>query len=291
MGYRSDLTRTSGAARSDVTPSFDPGGRRAPNLAFWHEQDPDSRQWRFVGSRAGLTTLVTILRRFADQLDAGDRTPRAMGSPGELELRFWDQPGIDDEGVHGPADAFRDLADQIGDRLADATPGMAFSVGDRFASHAEYTLHVDLRRDGFDPADATPLPAAVDSAPPPVPLDTRVFAVPASVYDPDAGFTESHGILRLTETALELQFETKDAFFGLFKSGVREASLPFEEIAAVQFARKWHKTELVVTATDLRAVEGVPGVKGGRLRLRFARADRDDAEELAAELRAILALA
>lgn len=256
-------------------------------LGFWYDCDTEHRTWRFVGWRAGLASLAAMLTDYAAAPASRRRDPLVVGPYGDFLVQSWDRPGIDDQGIHGPSDALSQLAGRIRADLATVAPGGTVEIGAEYGSDAEYTRVLDVRSDDFDPGAGPPrFPAVVhEERESPMP---RSPTVPVRLHDPDALATESDGLIRLTDEGLTLQYETKDAFFGLYKSGVQELILPLTEIAFVEFKRGPFRTELAVQVNDLRHLDGVPGAKSGRLRLRFGRQHRGDAEALAVSLEELL---
>jgi hypothetical protein len=77
-------------------------------LGFYHELDPDGRVWRLCGSRAGLLEFARLIARHAESTTASPETePLQLGPYGDLQVKFWERPGIDDESIHGSPDDLR----------------------------------------------------------------------------------------------------------------------------------------------------------------------------------------
>jgi hypothetical protein len=110
-------------------------------LGFYCDHDTRNREYRLVGSRAGLSRFVELLRAYvADPRNAAMSEHEHYGPYG-LEIMTWSQPGIDDHAIFGPLAKLAGLADIVEDRLGRARPGDRVSVR-------------DVRDDGFDPASA-----------------------------------------------------------------------------------------------------------------------------------------
>lgn len=279
-----------------VTSETGDGWRR---LGFYHEPDHAERLWRFVGSRAGLRRLVDDLRRCADT-ETGDDNGIRLGPYEDLVLYRWDRPGIDDHGIYGPPDALTRLAGLVEEELG--APGSTAIIGPEYASDVEYRLRLEVREDDFDPITVMPVlveglaevaehtyeDEAVELADP---ADFVVSpSVPCYYYDPDAHLMETHGIVHLGGFDLVMQFETTDVFLGTFKSGTKEVRLSLEDVSTVRFERGWFgRAELRVQARDMISVADVPSAKAGLIRLKFKRANRDLATELADMLEDALA--
>jgi len=104
--------------------------------------------------------------------------------------------------------------------------------------------------------------------------------VPFKVHDPDAILTETEGLMQVYEDGLLLQLETRDAFIGHYKR-TGEVHIPLEEIASVDFRKRWFGTSLIVQVRSIEVLHDVPGSKLGRIRLKFKRRHRQAAEHLA----------
>lgn len=115
-----------------------------------------------------------------------------------------------------------------------------------------------------------------------------MISIPVKLHTPDAVVTESEGLIKFEEGRLVLEYETKDAFFGSFKSEVKEVPIMPDDVADVRYRTGIFKTELAIRARSLKTFEKVPGAKNGEVRLRFKRRNRADAEELAAFLQSRL---
>jgi hypothetical protein len=123
-------------------------------LGFYCDHDTRNREYRLVGSRAGLSRFVELLRAYvADPRNAAMSEHEHYGPYG-LEIMTWSQPGIDDHAIFGPLAKLAGLADIVEDRLGRARPGDRVSVRDGFAPDAPFDLVLDVRDDGFDPASA-----------------------------------------------------------------------------------------------------------------------------------------
>ena len=108
--------------------------------------------------------------------------------------------------------------------------------------------------------------------------------VPFSISDAYDGLVDVDGLARFEADVLTLEFQTKDAFFGLVKSDVQNVQLALTDLVSVHFAKKMLGATLTLRVHSLALVEKIPGVSRGEIRLRFARKHRDEAQTLAAQL-------
>src|SRR5262245_24216448 len=126
-------------------------------LGFYYERDDASRVWLLIGSRAGLLRFKDALSRYAaDPRNAGISEHGHFGPYMYLKVMTWPEPGFDGDAIRGPMPELARLANLIEVRLVAAAPGSVTQIRDEFALNSPYSLVLDLREDGFDPATADP---------------------------------------------------------------------------------------------------------------------------------------
>jgi len=108
-----------------------------------------------------------------------------------------------------------------------------------------------------------------------------MISIPVKLHTPDAIVTESEGLIKFDEGRLVLEYQTKDAFFGTFRSEVKELEIMPDEVSSITLKRGLFKTELTIRAKTMKKFGDVPGAKLGEVRLRFKKKDRSEATELA----------
>lgn len=252
-------------------------------LGFYHEPDAAHREWRFIGSPSGLRTLVRMLRSQADKAErAANPAPLAIGPYDDFQIRVWERPGIDDESIHGPAEALLRLGELIDERLESANVDDEFRIRDEFARDAEYGLHFIVRSEDYDPASA--MPVAAEPADLHEVGEEPALLLPAVAFkfrNPNDFMTENMGLVRLEGSELIIEYQTTDAIIGAIKSDVKVVPLPLDMISAVKFKRGMFSARMTIQARDMKTLEGVPSVAQGRIQLQFKRDVRDEAELLA----------
>jgi hypothetical protein len=214
-----------------------------------------------------------------------------VGPFDDFYIRVWERAGIDDESIHGSADDLRRLSEIIEQKLGGAAVGAEIAIGNEYAANLEYTLLIAVRDEEFDPASQVPAIVNVPTADVEVIDDdggemvgTEVLpALPFKFHDPGVG-TVGEGLIRLESDRVVIEFQTKGSFFGIGKSEVKEVSLPFDTISYVRFKRGVFSAEIAIQGRDMKTMDGLPTVKHGRVRLRFKRDLRGDAEWFAMEL-------
>ncbi len=111
-----------------------------------------------------------------------------------------------------------------------------------------------------------------------------MLTIPFSVPDAYEGLADVEGLARFEADVLTLEFQAKDAFFGVVKSDVKEVRIPLADLVAAVFTRKMFGATLKLRVRSMALVETIPGASRGELTLKFARQDRDDAHALASRL-------
>lgn len=262
-------------------------------LGFYHELDVAHREWLLVGSPSGLRTLARMLKSQADKTGQdGKPAALAIGPYEDFHIRVWERPGIDDESIHGPAEALRHVSGLIEERLATAKPNDEFRIRDEFARQAEYGLHFVVRSEDFDPASAMPVPVEpMEMAEEDTSGTLLTAALAFKFYDPDEFLTETIGLVRVERDELIIEFQSKNAIlsgFHAFKPEVKSVAVPLEVISSVKFKRGLFSAQIAVQARDMQTFGDIPTNLLGLLRLRFKRELRDDAERLANTLQTLI---
>jgi hypothetical protein len=124
-------------------------------LGFFCELDEEKRAWTLTGSRAGLLYFPDLLLGYVnDSKNAIDGEREHYGPYGSLEVMTWREPGFDSQSIRGSLDDLTRLAELVGEKLATAQPGSPINIREEFAPECRYSLLLDVRADGFDPAAA-----------------------------------------------------------------------------------------------------------------------------------------
>ncbi len=95
--------------------------------------------------------------------------------------------------------------------------------------------------------------------------------VPFKITDSYEGFAECIGLLAVSRDELRMDFETQDALFGMFKSGIKSITIPFDAIDEIGFKKSiWgNKIELRLNRLDL--IRSIPGQNSAEIKLSIAR--------------------
>jgi hypothetical protein len=124
------------------------------DLGFFCELDHVDKLWTLTGSLRGLLFFPDLLLGYiADPENARDGTKKKYGPYGTLEVMTWPEAGFGNS-IRGSAKALEHLAELVDAKLASAQPGDQIRIREEYASDNGYTLLLDIRPDGFDPASA-----------------------------------------------------------------------------------------------------------------------------------------
>jgi len=124
-------------------------------LGFFCEMDTQTRLWRLTGSRAGLLYFPDLLLGFvADPKYATDGEKQQFGPYGSLEIMTWPDAGFDSHSIRGSSTSLSHLAELVEVKLATAEPGTPIVIREEYSADSPYSLMLDVRVDGFDPAAA-----------------------------------------------------------------------------------------------------------------------------------------
>ena len=112
-----------------------------------------------------------------------------------------------------------------------------------------------------------------------------MYSIPFSFPDAYSGFAEADGVARFDGHCLILEYQIKDAVFGMVKSEVKKVIIPVGEIAAIKFKRSTFRATIDLRTHCIEIVEEIPGQKGGEFMLSLKRKHREEGEEFASALR------
>ena len=126
-------------------------------LGFYCELDDEKKLWTLTGSRAGLLYFPDLLLGYVtDPLNISSGHHEHYGPYGSLEVMTWAEPGFDGRAIRGSLVDLARLAAIIESKLAFAQPGEPLRIRAEYAPGSPYSLLLDVRPDGFDPASADP---------------------------------------------------------------------------------------------------------------------------------------
>ena len=104
--------------------------------------------------------------------------------------------------------------------------------------------------------------------------------LPFTIPDLYADLAEAHGLARLEDDTLVLEYQTKDSILGILKSDVKMIRLPLTKLSSIKYEKKWFKGYLIVAAKSMTTLEDVPGNEHGTQRLVISNKYKTMAEQL-----------
>ena len=124
-------------------------------LGFFCELDDQKKLWTLTGSKAGLLYFPDLLLGYvADPKNASNSERQHYGPYGTLEVMTYPDAGFDGHAIRGSLDDLARLAELVETKLVTAEPGAPILIRDEYAADSPYSLMLDVRADGFDPASA-----------------------------------------------------------------------------------------------------------------------------------------
>ena len=122
-------------------------------LGFYCELDDLKRLWTLTGSRAGLLYFPDLLLGYVNDPKNAEQSERHNYGPyGTLEIMTYPDPGFDGHAIRGSLDDLTRLAELVEAKLATAEVGSPIVIREEYAANSPYSLMLDVRPDGFDPA-------------------------------------------------------------------------------------------------------------------------------------------
>ena len=127
-------------------------------LGFFHGRNDQTRAWKFIGSQSGLLRFRDALLAYvADPGNIEKSEHEHYGPYSYLQIMTWPEPGFDHHAIRGSLSDLKRLAAIVEAKLAEAHAGEVVCIWDEFAANTPYGLILEVREDGFDPAEADPL--------------------------------------------------------------------------------------------------------------------------------------
>lgn len=114
-------------------------------------------------------------------------------------------------------------------------------------------------------------------------------SVPVRLDHSWGGFARNSGLLRLEGDALVLEFETKDEFLQVLKSGVKRVAVPLTEVESCGWKPGWFSSKIELSVRSMNSLRDIAGASQGRVVMRVSRRDKDKAFGLVANVEMALA--
>lgn len=116
----------------------------------------------------------------------------------------------------------------------------------------------------------------------------REEKIPFEIPNVNHGMVRVKGLLHIKKEKLVLEFDKKDGFVGIIKSGVQEAEIPYGELESISYNKKFFRGEIILDGKSMKTFKDVPGAEQGTCRLKISRKHRKDAEQAVRSARVVL---
>ncbi len=113
------------------------------------------------------------------------------------------------------------------------------------------------------------------------PMDTATIRLPFKSEDVYHGLAEINGFLYVAQEGVVLEFQTKDAIFGVIKGNAKQLIFPYAEVARVEFKSNFWGTRFLIYPKSLKLLNKFPAAEGGRIKLKMKRRERRPGKILA----------
>ncbi|WP_441000324.1 hypothetical protein [Fodinibius sp. SL11] len=110
-------------------------------------------------------------------------------------------------------------------------------------------------------------------------------SVPVEISNIKHGLQVAKGLMKVKEDGLHLEFEVKDSFVGIIKSGVQSAVISYADLEDLRFEKGWWNGSLILEGSSMKVFEDLPGSEQGRLKFKIKRSDRGDAQNAVSSAR------
>ena len=126
-------------------------------LGFFCGKDKAAKEWRVIGSVAGLKKFASLIRAYASN-PAHDRLSEYMhlGPATNMEIGTAEQTEITDQSIAGALPDLLNLAGLIEMNVKTNVVGRRISLRSGYSPLAPYDLVLEVREQAFDPASADP---------------------------------------------------------------------------------------------------------------------------------------
>ncbi|MCB0636862.1 MAG: hypothetical protein KDC54_09615 [Lewinella sp.] len=96
------------------------------------------------------------------------------------------------------------------------------------------------------------------------------------------GFAAVEGILKVEQERLVLEYQVKDNFIGLLKSGTKNLVIPYHQLSKVIYSRGLFRSQLQLLINSMHILGEFPASKNGLIILKIKRSFKEIAEDMEA---------
>ncbi len=106
------------------------------------------------------------------------------------------------------------------------------------------------------------------------------ISIPFVIEEVYQGFAKCEGVIRTERNKLILEFQTKDNFVGMIKSGLKTIRLEPSMIAGIEVKKKFFTTRMIIRTKSMQPLQDIPGISSAILTLKLSGKDELEARQL-----------
>lgn len=106
------------------------------------------------------------------------------------------------------------------------------------------------------------------------------LSLPFFIDDLYSGLAKVNGLLSLDSDQVRIEFQTQDNLVGIFKGNTGTRHVSLRDIYKFELKSNWFTRSITLRPTTLGALDGIPGVDDGQLKLKFKKRDLEIARDL-----------
>ncbi len=106
------------------------------------------------------------------------------------------------------------------------------------------------------------------------------LSLPFFIDDLYSGLAKVNGLLSLDGDQVRIEFQTQDNLVGIFKGNTGTRHVSLRDIYKFELKSNWFTRSITLRPTTLGALDGIPGVDDGQLKLKFKKRDLEIARDL-----------
>lgn len=109
-------------------------------------------------------------------------------------------------------------------------------------------------------------------------------SLPFTIDELNGGFMFVDGILRMEGRELHFEFQKKDSLFEAYKSDLKTAVIPIDDLDMTEFKKGWVTAKLILHAKKAAHLEALPGDELVQRTLKIKRKNRELAANISSRL-------
>lgn len=122
-------------------------------LGFYYDCDDELKQWRFTGSKQGLSNLIGYLFNYVNNPDkVGISEHIHLGPHQYLKIVTWHKPEINKNYIGGRLDDLKKLGQLFEQKVEGTDIGEVFIIGSDYAFGCDYIIKCLVMDESFDPS-------------------------------------------------------------------------------------------------------------------------------------------